>query len=373
MSHRTLSYRTFASRLRAGLAALFAVTVLALPAQAADPVYPLGSRIGLVPPDGMVASTEFSGFADQGKDAVILLAVLPAEAFSQVEKTMDADALKKEGITLDKREPIQLGVGKAFLFTGREVAEKTHYRKWLLVAAMNDLTALVNVQAPESSVYSEQVVRAALMTLALRATIPDAEQLSLLPFTVGELAGFHVNRVLRGRALMLSDAPSDDAKDSAKDFGEGCGEGFRPSRHPGAFADRRSARRSDRGGRSREIRALGFWRNRRAARRPPHDVRTAAHRPAIGISDHGRGEGRRHGRRRAGGAMAALRQRRIPANGRRRAHRQMDERARQAAHGPRQHRPKINRALGPSGLSRAATWGRSAWSCANTAKTRPTS
>ncbi len=226
MSHRTsshspLSYRTFASRLRAGLAALFAVTVLALPAQAADPVYPLGSRIGLVPPDGMVASSEFSGFADQGKDAVILLAVLPAEAFSQVEKTMDAEALKKEGITLDKREPIQLGVGKAFLFTGREVAEKTHYRKWLLVAAMNDLTALVNVQAPESSVYSEQVVRAALMTLALRATIPDAEQLSLLPFTVGELAGFHVNRVLRGRALMLSDAPSDDAKDSAKDSAKG--------------------------------------------------------------------------------------------------------------------------------------------------------
>ena len=257
MSYKTFasSYQAFASRLRTGLAALFAVTVLALPAQAADPVYPLGSRIGLVPPDGMVASTEFSGFADQAKDAVILLAVLPAEAFSQVEKTMDADALKKEGITLDKREPLQLGVGKAFLFTGREVAEKTHYRKWLLVAAMNDLTALVNVQAPESSVYSEQVVRAALMTLSLRATIPDAEQLSLLPFTVGELAGFHVNRVLRGRALMLSDAPSDDAKDSAKDrprSGEGCGEGFRPSRHPGAFADRRSAGRSDRGGRSRE-------------------------------------------------------------------------------------------------------------------------
>ena len=216
-SHRTSSHRTFASRLRAGLAALFAVTVLALPAQAADPVYPLGSRIGLVPPAGMAASDEFSGFADQAKDAVILLAVLPADAFSQIEKTMDADALKKQGITLDKREPVQLGIGKAFLFTGREVVEKTHYRKWLLVAAMGDVTALVNVQAPESSVYSEQVVRAALMTLSLRATIPDAEQLSLLPFTVGELAGFHVNRVLRGRALMLSDAPSESAKDAAKD------------------------------------------------------------------------------------------------------------------------------------------------------------
>jgi hypothetical protein len=217
LSHRTSSHRTFTSRLRAGLTALFALTVMALPAQAADPVYPLGSRIGLVPPAGMAASDEFSGFANQGKDAVILLAVLPADAFSQIEKTMDADALKKQGITLDKREPVQLGIGKAFLFTGREVVEKTHFRKWLLVAAMGDVTALVNVQAPESSVYSEQVVRAALMTLSLRATIPDAEQLSLLPFTVGELAGFHVNRVLRGRALMLSDAPSESAKNAAKD------------------------------------------------------------------------------------------------------------------------------------------------------------
>ena len=256
LSHRTSSHRTFASRLRAGLAALFALGALVLPARAADPVYPPGSRIGLVPPDGMAASNEFSGFADQGKDAVILLAVLPAEAFSQIEKTMDADALKKEGITLDKREPLQLGVGKAFLFTGREVAEKTHYRKWLLVAAMNDVTALVNVQAPESSVYSEQVVRAALMTLSLRAIIPEAEQLSLLPFTVGELAGFHVNRVLRGRALMLSDAPSEDAKDfgqgcgqgCSEGCGQGCSEGSGPSRHPGPFADRRSARRTDRGG-----------------------------------------------------------------------------------------------------------------------------
>jgi hypothetical protein len=231
-SHRTSSHRTFASRLRAGLAALFAVTVLALPAQAADPVYPLGSRIGLVPPAGMAASDEFSGFADQAKDAVILLAVLPADAFSQIEKTMDADALKKQGITLDKREPVQLGIGKAFLFTGREVAEKTHYRKWLLVAAMGEVTALVNVQAPESSAYSEQVVRAALMTLSLRATIPDAEQLSLLPFTVGELAGFHVNRVLRGRALMLSDAPSESAKDAAKDVAKDAAKDAAPAGIP---------------------------------------------------------------------------------------------------------------------------------------------
>ena len=50
-------------------------------------------------------------------------------------------------------------------------------------------------------------LRAALATLAVRATIPDAEKLSLLPFTFGDLAGFHVENVLPGRAVMLIDTP----------------------------------------------------------------------------------------------------------------------------------------------------------------------
>jgi hypothetical protein len=41
----------------------------------------------------------------------------------------------------------------------------------------------------------------------VRATIPDAEKLSLLPFTVGDLAGLHIENVLPGRAVMLIDTP----------------------------------------------------------------------------------------------------------------------------------------------------------------------
>jgi hypothetical protein len=197
----------FAFGSAAGLAALFALWVLAMPARAAEPVFPPGSRIGLVPPTGMVTSNTFAGFTDQDKDTAIVLAALPAGAYSQIEKTLDADALKKEGVTLEKREPMQLSTGKGLLLTGRQVTDKTHYRKWLLVAVLGDLTALVNVQAPEeSAVYSERVVRAALATLTMRPAVPEQEQLSLLPFTVGELAGFHVDEVVRGRVLVLTEA-----------------------------------------------------------------------------------------------------------------------------------------------------------------------
>jgi len=196
-------------RASTGFAAVFGFLILAMPVLAADPIFPPGSRIGLVPPDGMIASDKFDGFADPDRDAAILITVLPAAAYPQIEKTLDVEALKKKGVSLEKREAMQLSFGKGFLLTGRQVAEKTKYRKWLLVASSSELTALVTVQVPEQdNIYPDRVVRAALATLSVRPNIPEAEELGLLPFQVGDLAGFHVDDVLRGSAVMLSDRPS---------------------------------------------------------------------------------------------------------------------------------------------------------------------
>ncbi len=180
---------------------------------------------------------------------------------------------------MEKREPMQFSFGKGFLLTGRQIADKTHYRKWLLVAAAGDFTALVTVQVPEQDkAYPDRAVRAALATLSLRAQVPEAEELSLLPFTVGDLAGFHIDGVLRGRVLMLSDRPgtADSGKPAAEpdnearlliaavpggppepddranfarsSFSEIGGLQRHPDHHVGAFADRRSIRISDHGG-----------------------------------------------------------------------------------------------------------------------------
>ncbi len=206
----------------AGLAALLLTWLVAAPARAADPVFPPGSRVGLVPPPGMVISDSFAGFADPEKNAAILIATLPAAAYSQLDKTLDVEELHKQGISLEKREPMRLGIGKGFLLTGRQAAGREHYRKWLLVVAVGDITALVSVQVPESdTAYPTNIVRTALATLAVRESVPEQEQLGLLPFTVGDLAGFHVDAVLPGRALVLSaatDAATDEtSKDASKE------------------------------------------------------------------------------------------------------------------------------------------------------------
>ena len=189
-----------------GAAMTLAMAVCAMPAQAADPIYPIGSRIGLVPPAGMVPSPNFEGFENIDKSAAILLATFPAEAFAQLDKTMYPQALQKQGIDIDKREPMQVKAGKGFLLSGTQESPRGRIRKWLLVAAAGDVTALVTVQVPEqNNTYTDAAVRDALATLSVRDTVPDAERLSLLPFTVGNLAGFQIDDVLPGRALMLID------------------------------------------------------------------------------------------------------------------------------------------------------------------------
>jgi hypothetical protein len=196
---------------------------LAAPAHAAEAVFPAGSRVGLVPPAGMVVSEKFTGFADPKEDAAILIAVLPAAAFSQIEKSLDIAKLKREGLNLSKREPIRLAGGSGFLFTGQQVIDKANYRKWLLVAEANDVTTIVTVQVPaRDKTYPDATVRAALATLAVRAKVPEAEQLGLLPFSVGDRAGFQIGGIMRGRALVLEDPRDQHPADRA---GAGIAEG----------------------------------------------------------------------------------------------------------------------------------------------------
>jgi hypothetical protein len=202
--------------LRLALAAASGLILFVAPAIAADPIFPPGSRIGIVPPPGMVQSRNFVGFEDPQKNAAILFTTLPANAYDSLDKSMVPEAMKRDGVDVGKREPIQLAIGKGFLLSGSQTANKARYRKWLLVAAANNMTALVTIQVPDQdAAYPDKAMRDTLATLAVRDSVPDAEQLSLMPFSIRDLAGFHIDETLPGRALMLVDRTADAASASA--------------------------------------------------------------------------------------------------------------------------------------------------------------
>jgi hypothetical protein len=195
---------------------------LAGSANADNVVFPTGSRIGLVPPAGFEAvaavrgNPNIHGFEDRTNEAGVSILELPAQVYPELEKATTADTLKKQGVTLENREELTLKDGKAILLYGQQVAENVHVRKWIMIAAMPDLTALLTVEVPEAakSIYSDEVIHAALASVTLRANVPVEEQLSMLPYNLGDLAGFRVVRVLGGNLVMLTEGPK-DAMDAA--------------------------------------------------------------------------------------------------------------------------------------------------------------
>ena len=97
------------------LLALFMLALAALPASAAEPTYPPGSRIGLAPPAGLVPSKTFFGYEDLNNSVAMILVALPPQAYADLDASVTADALKRQGMTMDSREALPLPSGKAFL------------------------------------------------------------------------------------------------------------------------------------------------------------------------------------------------------------------------------------------------------------------
>ena len=155
----------------------------------------------------MTLSTSFQGFEDSKNDVFIRLVAMPDNAYAEIEKAMTNQALKKQNITVEKRESFALPASKGLLIIARQETDKIKLRKWLLIAPLGDLTALVSLEIPLAAkdVYSDAAIRKSFMSLAARSAIPAEEQLALVPFHLRDLAGFNVAGVVPGRAVQLTD------------------------------------------------------------------------------------------------------------------------------------------------------------------------
>lgn len=200
--------------------ALSALLGCAAPATAAEVTFPLASRIGLAPPAGMTVSRSFLGFEDTQNSAFIRLVALPGQAFGEIEKTLTNEALKKQRMTVLRRERLTLPSGKALLVVMRQEADSGRIVKWLLIAPLPDLTALVSMELPDqaASKYSDQNIRESFASLVSRPVVPKEEQLALVPFKIGDDGGLRLVRVVPGVAVQLTDGPSDaiDGADQAQ-------------------------------------------------------------------------------------------------------------------------------------------------------------
>ena len=138
---------------RAFFAFAFLRALLCAPAQAADPIFPKGSRIGLAPSTGLEASRTFPGFEDTTNKVMILLGELPAQGYEATLKSMQAPVGNAPGISNVKREILLTASGAAHVISANQEHEGTKVRKWMLLTwkAGMDFTVLVTAIVPDAA------------------------------------------------------------------------------------------------------------------------------------------------------------------------------------------------------------------------------
>jgi hypothetical protein len=205
-------YVALMKQTRRTLFAALAGLLLALPALAADPVFPVNSRVGLVPPPGFTPSAKFPGFENPQASAAILVVELPAEAYADIEKGFTDEALKARGMTVQKREQLTFKDGRGFVVFGPHESGGVKRHDTAMIASLAGVTTIVSVQMIEASraTLTEAVVLQALRTLAVRQQVPESERLAVLPYKIGNLAKFRIVRSGREGVAILTDGPNDE-------------------------------------------------------------------------------------------------------------------------------------------------------------------
>jgi hypothetical protein len=199
-------------RLPRSLFGAFAVIALAItPALAASPIFPVNSRVGLVPPAGFAPSAKFPGFENPELNAAILIVELPAEAFAELEKGFTNEALKTRGMTVAAREAITIADGRGVFVAGPQESGGQKRYEAVMIATASGITTVVSVQMLEAThaTLTDAMLRDSLKTVAVRKEVPDAERLAVLPYKLGNLAGFRIIRSGRDGAAILTEGPND--------------------------------------------------------------------------------------------------------------------------------------------------------------------
>ena len=191
---------------------LAAALALAAPAGAA-PTFPTGLRVGLAVPPGLVVSKRFPGFQDAEHRVAVAILELPGQAYDELVKA--GFDKQTRGLSNVSKADFAIAGGSGYLISGESTVNGQGERHWILLAKpkVGDkskgaaITGLVRVDVPDDAreVYSDIVVRKMLASADFRPT-PIQELLGLLPFKLGNLAGFQVAHVLPGGAI-LTDGP----------------------------------------------------------------------------------------------------------------------------------------------------------------------
>src|SRR5262249_51238331 len=101
------------------------------PASAADPVFPPGARVGMVPLVGLNRAKSFIGFETEDQGVKVVIADLPAEAYTEVSNAFKAGATGPAGGVKPESIETSAGLGYYTVETAKDGA--TNVRRYSMM------------------------------------------------------------------------------------------------------------------------------------------------------------------------------------------------------------------------------------------------
>ena len=177
----------------------------------AEPVFPPGSRVGLVPPAGMTASVSFQGFEDRARGAILVVTELSVQSYAKVLQDFAPEQMQAGSMEQIAREKIPLSGGEGLLVVARQIENGVALRKWALLALADDMTAVIIATLPEAArdAYPDAALRSALATVVVRDKLSPDEMLAVLPYRLTDLGGFRLLRATPDGTAVFTLGPND--------------------------------------------------------------------------------------------------------------------------------------------------------------------
>ena len=187
------------------LAALALLAASTLQALAADPEFPPGLRLGMVPLIGLNAAKTFPGFESEDGNVKVLITELPPAAYGEVASAFSANPAGTGAVKQDK---IETPAGLAYFTTEAGKAGDTLVKRYSMIVPGPGFSGYVAVQIPENAtkIYTDEAVRQMFASAVTRKQVSAEEQIALMPFKITDLADFKGIRTLApGSSLILAD------------------------------------------------------------------------------------------------------------------------------------------------------------------------
>lgn len=205
-----------AAPLTVSLALALALFLSATAAVAADVVYPPGSRIGLVPLQGLVAMRSGAGFENPDNNLVVTFREMPPAAFQALDEAVKGR--KPLPAVMENAQTFDTTAGKGYLSRAGGPNSGPKNNRVAVFVSDGKVAGYISVDVPEAAAKdnTDQAIRQMLASTTFRTEIPPEEQLALLPFKVAELSGFKkVRTLLPGQAVLLFDDDEEGAMSGA--------------------------------------------------------------------------------------------------------------------------------------------------------------